>query len=154
MIIVVMSMMGVVSVLVFAMLVPIVIVFVVRVGMFVIVGRFVCFVLMSCDAKIVLLGFQMKRVILIGLSIERLGTVDDIALHALAMASATGIAVAGAAAVRPAFALLLGLAMGALFRLDQRLTVGDRDLVIVGMDFAEGEEAMAVAAILDEGRLQ
>ena len=45
----------------------------------------------------------------------------------------------------PRFGLLLG---------DQRLTVGDRDLVIVGMDFREGEEALAVAAIFDEGRLQ
>ena len=49
--------------------------------------------------------------------------------------------------------LFLGLAMGALVGLDQGLTVGDRDLVIVGMDFAEGEEAVAVAAIFDEGRL-
>jgi hypothetical protein len=51
-------------------------------------------------------------------------------------------------------ALLLGLAVGALFGLDQGLTVGDRNLIIVGMDFAEGEEAVAVAAIFDEGRLQ
>ena len=43
--------------------------------------------------------------------------------------------------------------MGALVGLDQRLPVGDRDLIIVGMDFAEGQEAMAVAAILDEGGL-
>ena len=50
--------------------------------------------------------------------------------------------------------LLLGLAVGALVGLDQRLTIGDRDLVIVGMDFAEGEEAVAIAAIFDEGRLQ
>ena len=44
--------------------------------------------------------------------------------------------------------------MGAFVGLDQRLTVGDRDLIIVGMDFAEGQEAVAVAAIFDEGRLQ
>ena len=50
--------------------------------------------------------------------------------------------------------LLLGLAMGALVGFDQRLTVGDRDLVVVGMDFAEGEEAVPVAAIFDEGGLQ
>ena len=73
------------------------------------------------------------------------------------MAAAARIAVARAAtvAVRGAvLALFLGLAMGALVGLDQCLTVGDRDLVIVGMDFAEGEEAVAVAAIFDEGRLQ
>jgi hypothetical protein len=44
--------------------------------------------------------------------------------------------------------------MGAFVGLDQRLTVGDRDLVVVGMNFAEGEEAVAVAAIFDEGRLE
>src|SRR5260221_14279041 len=59
-----------------------------------------------------------------------------------------------AAAVAVVLALFLGLAMGALVGLDQGLTVGDRDLVIVGMDFAEGEEAVAVAAIFDEGGLK
>ena len=44
--------------------------------------------------------------------------------------------------------------MGAFVRLDQRLAIGDRNLIIVGMDFAEGEKAVAVAAIFDEGRLQ
>ena len=44
--------------------------------------------------------------------------------------------------------------MGALVGLDQGLTVGDRDLIIIGMDFAEGQKAVAVTAILDEGRLQ
>ncbi len=44
--------------------------------------------------------------------------------------------------------------MGALVGLDQGLTIGDGDLVIVGMNFAEGEEAVAVAAIFDEGGLQ
>ncbi len=36
----------------------------------------------------------------------------------------------------------------------QGFAVGDGDLVIVGVDFVEGEEAVAVAAVLDEGRLQ
>ena len=43
----------------------------------------------------------------------------------------------------------LGLLVG-----DQRLPVGGGDLVIVGMDFREGEEALAVAAIFDKGGLQ
>src|SRR5204863_2671803 len=59
-----------------------------------------------------------------------------------------------AAAVRAVLVLLFGLAMGALVGLDQGLTVGDRDLVIIRVDFAEGEEAVAVAAIFDEGGLQ
>ena len=37
---------------------------------------------------------------------------------------------------------------------DQGLPVGDRDLVVVGMDFREGQEAVPVAAVIDEGRLQ
>ena len=38
--------------------------------------------------------------------------------------------------------------------LDQALPVGDGDLIVVGMDFAEGEEAVAVAAVFDERGLQ
>src|SRR3546814_9644604 len=36
----------------------------------------------------------------------------------------------------------------------QRFAVFLRDLVIVGVDFAEGQEAVTVAAIFDERRLQ
>ncbi len=46
---------------------------------------------------------------------------------------------------------LLGLGGG--FLIEERLTVGHRDLVVVGMDFVEGEEAVAVPAVLNEGRL-
>nr|WP_312016249.1 hypothetical protein [Bradyrhizobium liaoningense] len=97
------------------------------------------------------------------LALDRLGrgigadveTFDDVAADALAVAAATGIAVTrAAAAVRAVLALFLGLAMGLLLGLDQRLPVGDRDLIIVGMDFAEGEEAVAVAAIFDESGLK
>ncbi|WP_275973695.1 hypothetical protein [Bradyrhizobium sp. I71] len=80
---------------------------------------------------------------------------DDVAAHALAMTAAAGVAVARtAAAVRTVLALFLGLAMGLFLGLDQRLPVGDRDLIIVGMDFAEGEETVAIAAIFDEGGLE
>src|SRR5207247_3318073 len=85
------------------------------------------------------------------------GVLDDAALESGARAAGGRIAVARAAtvAVRGAvLALFLGLALGALVGLDQRLTVGNRDLVVVGMDFAEGQETVAVAAILDERRLQ
>jgi hypothetical protein len=58
------------------------------------------------------------------------------------------------AASGAAVGLGLGGALGALVLGDQRLPVGDRDLVIVGMDFAEGEKAVAIAAIVDEGGLQ
>jgi len=80
---------------------------------------------------------------------------DDLALDPFATAAAARIAVARTAASAGAvLALFFGLAMGALVGLDQGLTIGDRNLIIVGMDFAEGEEAVAVAAIFDEGCLQ
>ena len=44
--------------------------------------------------------------------------------------------------------------MGAFVRLDQRLAIGDRNLIVIGVDFAEGQEAVAVAAVFDEGCLQ
>jgi len=37
---------------------------------------------------------------------------------------------------------------------DQRLPVGNRYLIIVRMDFAEGKKAVAIAAIVDESCLQ
>jgi hypothetical protein len=92
--------------------------------------------------------------------LRRLGGVEvcvfnHLALDAIAIAAASRVAVARAAAmVGAVFAFLFGLAMGALVGFDQRLPVGHRNLVIVGMDFAEGEEAVAVAAIFDEGGLK
>jgi hypothetical protein len=85
------------------------------------------------------------------------GVLDYAALDAVTMAAAARIAVAGAATVAvggAVLALFLGFAMGALVGLDQRLTVGDRDLIVVRVDFAERQEAVAVAAIFDERRLQ
>jgi hypothetical protein len=79
---------------------------------------------------------------------------DNLALDALATAAAARIAVARPAPVRTVFGFFLGLAMGAFVGFDQRLTIGDRNLIIVRMNFAEGEKAVPVAAIFDEGRLQ
>ncbi|MDI2073645.1 MULTISPECIES: hypothetical protein [Bradyrhizobium] len=98
-----------------------------------------------------------------GFALDRLGggiatcveAFDDVTTHALALTAAAGVAVArAAAAVGAVLALFLGLAMGLFLGLDQCLPVGDRDLVVVGMDFAEGEEAVAVAAIFDKGGLE
>ena len=81
--------------------------------------------------------------------------VDDLALHPLAIAAAARVAMPRAAVAAGAvFGFFLGLAMRALVGFDQRLTVGDGDLVIVGMNFAESEKAVAVATIFDEGGLQ
>jgi hypothetical protein len=79
---------------------------------------------------------------------------DDLALNALAAAAAARVAVTRAAPVRAIFGFFLRLAMGALVGFDQRLTIGDRNLVVVRMNFAEGQKAVTVAAVLDEGRLQ
>ena len=112
---------------------------------------------MTGVVDVALVGMQAVRMF-IGLSgLRRVdtGVLDDFALDALAIAAATRIAVARAAAVVGAvFAFFFGLAMGALVRLDQGLTIGDWNLIIIRMDFAEGEKAVTVAAILDEGSLQ
>src|SRR5258708_15012107 len=75
----------------------------------------------------------------------------DLALDALAIAAASRIAVARPGAVGAVFAFFFRLAMGTLVRLDQRLAIGDRDLIIVRVDFAESQKTVAVAAIFDEG---
>src|SRR5215216_5230937 len=108
----------------------------------------------------VIRAFVRVRIAFIGLG--RLGGVpagvlDDVALDTVTMAAAARSAVARAATVAgggAVLALFLGLAMGALVGLDQSLTVGDRDLIVVRVDFAERQEAVAVAAIFDERRLQ
>ena len=61
---------------------------------------------------------------------------------------------ATAAAVAAALFLVLLLALGLGLGLEQSLTVGDRDLIVIGMDFAEGEEPVAVSAVFHEGRLE
>ena len=48
--------------------------------------------------------------------------------------------------------LFLGGVLGLLAK--QRFAVGLGDLVIIGVDFAEGQEAVAIAAIIDERRLE
>ena len=65
----------------------------------------------------------------------------------------TAAAMAASAALAVVLFILL-LALGAGVGVEQRLPVGDRDLVVVRMDFREREEAVAVAAVLDEGRLK
>src|SRR6202522_2126522 len=61
---------------------------------------------------------------------------------------------AAAMSVGAAIGLVFGRALGAALFIDQRLAVSDRDLIVVGVDFAEGEEAVTVAAVIDESGLQ
>jgi hypothetical protein len=102
--------------------------------------------------RLMIMGLRIMR--LIGLAVIRARSFDHAALDAIALAATARVAVARAAAVGAIFGFFLGLAMGALIGFDQRLTIGDRNLIIVRMDFAEGQEAMAVAAIFNEGCLQ
>jgi hypothetical protein len=150
--------------LVLVMVVTIVIVMMLMIMMLLVVCRMlVRIVLMMFAMSLVRLRFELVMTAAVGVrSLEVLrfgcrlgaGALDDLAADAIATAAAARIAMARAAAVVAVLVLFLGLAMGALVGLDQRLTVGDRDLIVVGMDFAEGEKAVAVAAIFDERRLQ
>ena len=92
---------------------------------------------------------------LLGQGMIRACALDHLAADAAAVAAAARIAVARTAAVAgTVFAFLFGLAVGAFVGFDQRLPVGDRNLIVIRMDFAEGQKAVTVAAIFDEGRLQ
>jgi hypothetical protein len=51
-------------------------------------------------------------------------------------------------------AMAIGLGDFAPLRLDQRLPVGDRYLVVVRVDFREGKEPVSVPAVVDERRLE
>ncbi len=75
------------------------------------------------------------------------------ALHVLALAMAA-MAVPAAAAAAAMIGFGVGLALLARFFRQQRLPVGDGNLIIVGVDFREGQEAVSVAAVIDERRLQ
>jgi len=113
-------------------------------------------VMMVVVVMMTVLGMHVRMFIrLSGLRGIDAGVFDDIALDALATAAAARIAMARTTAVVGAiFALFLGLAVGAFIGFDQGLPVGDRDLIIVRMDFAEGEKAVPVTAVFDEGGLQ
>lgn len=150
MIVIIVTMIVVTMVMVMLMIVVMLVVVVMRMIM-----RIMLVTLMGDRAVLTMLGIDGMLVSLdrrLGLRVG--GTLDHLALDTVAMAAAAGIAMTRPAAMAAVLVLFLGLAMGALVGFDQRLTVGDRDLVIVGMDFGEGEEAVAVAAIFDESRLK
>ena len=129
------------------------------------ISAFLLFAILAMAVVIVMRGFGVVRIIwrviadLRGVRLRLcvgLGAcaLDNLALHALATVAAAGAAVTRTPAAGAVFVLFLGFAVRALVGLDQGLTVGDRDLVVVGMNFAEGQEAVTIAAILDEGGLQ
>lgn len=110
--------------------------------------------------KAVLLVFMRSKLVRFGVVIFPMrrvcggfGRFNDPALDPLAAAATARTAVPVAPAAGTVLVLFLGFAMGTLFGLDQRLTVRDRDLIIVRMNFAEGEKAVTIAAIFDKSRL-
>ena len=70
-----------------------------------------------------------------------------------AIAPIATLAATAAAAATVAFFLVV-LRVGAGLILDQGLTVRDRDLVVIRMDFGEGQKAVPVPAVVNEGRLE
>jgi hypothetical protein len=155
-------MVGIVIVLIMRMIVIMTMRLVVVMGGILVVPRIIVVMLGIVRMRLAeVRAFRWMRVAFIGLGGLRgilAGVLDDAALDAVAMAATARIAMARAATVAvvggAVLALFLGLAVGALVGLDQRLTVGDRDLIVVRVDFAERQEAVAVAAIFDERRLQ
>ncbi len=76
------------------------------------------------------------------------------ALAAFAAAPASAPAAIAALAVLAVIVLVLFVLGFLRFGSQQGLTVGDRDLVVVGVNFTEGEETVTVAAIFDKGCLK
>jgi hypothetical protein len=101
-------------------------------------------VFVTVDVSVAFLAMKMVvRLVIMVMRQVRLGVIgaccfDHAALHAVAIAAAARIAVSRAAAVGTVLGLFFSLAMGAFVRFDQRLPIGDRNLIIVRMNFAEG----------------
>ncbi len=100
----------------------------------------------------------------LGRSVSRRLVLLALALSSLALSSLSLVAPATAPAAAPAASTGRSLVvLGGLFGrgsavlrgllLEQGLTVGDRDLVVVGMNFGKGQEAVPVATVIHEGRL-
>jgi hypothetical protein len=86
----------------------------------------------------------------VDLDLERLVARVVLVPVALVPVAVAGVSGLGLAVV---FLVVDGRAQGG-FLGQQRLAVGDRNAVVVGVDFAEGQEAVAVAAVVDEGGLE
>ena len=83
---------------------------------------------------------------------------STLALSSLIFVTAAAAPAAPAAAPGGRFLVFEGLCgrgatlLGRLL-LEQGLPVGDRDLIVVWMNFSKGQEAVPIATVIDEGRL-
>ena len=101
-------------------------------------------------ADLVVAGGVVRLVAVVGLAFEAVIGVEIVAAGApVVVMPVVVIIVAMFGGAQPVF---LGGVLG-LFG-QQRVAIGLGDLVIIGVNFAEREEAMAIAAIFDERRLQ
>ena len=75
-------------------------------------------------------------------------------LRAQIGAGVLDVAAVDSATATPRFVVLVGLGVQTLLLGNQPFAIGDRDLIVVGVDFGKGQEAMAVAAVFHERRLQ
>ena len=92
--------------------------------------------------------YVLCRTVLIGCRLGRLGGVRQLGLAIGGLGWRLTVCLVGRCCgrlLRVVGLLLLGI---------ERLPVRDRDLVVVGVDFVEGQEAVAIAAIVDERRLE
>ena len=128
--------------------------------MLVVMWMFVILVLMMCIVMRMLLVIGRSVVWEVGsviadfrLCAVGVCRVNDIALNAFATTASARIAMPGTTAAGAVVRILLRFAMRALVGFDQRLPVGDGDLIVVGMNFAERQKSVAVAAVFDERRL-
>ena len=159
MVVIVVRVVMVVRMLMMVMIMEMIVIVVLRIGM--VMFAVVNLTVLGMHAFAVVVGVVFKVTVVTVAFVRLRGqrrikacALDDLALDPLAIAAAARVAVARTAAVGAILGFFLGLAMGAFVGLNQRLTIGDRDLVIIRVNFAEGQKTVAVAAIFDEGRLQ
>ena len=93
----------------------------------------------------------IHRIVQIGPTSITLVLASVAALAAAAASAPAAITVLAIVAIAVLIVLVFSLLR---FRAQQRLTVGNRNLVVVGMNFTEGEETVTVAAIFDKGCLK
>jgi hypothetical protein len=86
-------------------------------------------------------------------AVDRFAANRVVGLATPALVAPTAPAASAATAALLVF-LAVEIALRALILVDQRLPVGDRDLVVVRVDFGKRQEAVTVAAVFDERRLE
>src|SRR4029453_3917246 len=79
---------------------------------------------------------------------------EGLALHDIGILTLRSAARALTVVRTGTFSLPIGCAMIVFFLRNQRLPIGDGDLVIIRMDFGKGQKTVAIAAIVDESCLK